>query len=88
MSSKLIEIQFELDFYTEIAQEIAHIKSQIYDGLFYVDDWQVLKEKIIQAGKDQTLSANILDIYYSSTLRLLALRTELLMRDTSHFDGK
>lgn len=88
MSVKLIEIQLELDFYTEIAQQINVIKNNIYAGLFCVEDWRALKEKIIQAGKDQALSADILDVYYSSTLRLLALRTELLMSDTAHLDGK
>lgn len=88
MNSKLIDAQLELDFYSEIAQEITRIKSQIHDGLFYVEDWRALKEKIIEAGKQQILSADILDVYYSSTLRLLALRTELLMNNTSHFDGK
>ena len=88
MSNKLIDTQLELDFITEIAQEITHIKNQIHKGLFFVDDWKALKEKIVEAGKNQILSADILDVYYSSTLRLLALRTELLMSDTAHFDGK
>lgn len=88
MSNKLIDTQLELDFITEIAQEITHIKNQIHKGLFFVEDWKALKEKIIQAGKDQFLSSDILDVYYSSTLRLLTLRTELLMSNTAHFDGK
>lgn len=88
MSNKLIEVQLQLDFATDIAQEITRIKNQIHKGLFFVEDWKALKEKIIQVGKDQLLSADILDVYYSSTLRLLALRTELLMADTAHFDGK
>lgn len=88
MSNKLIEVQLELDFATDIAEEITRIKNQIYKGLFFVEEWKALKEKIIQLGKDQLLSADILDVYYSATLRLLALRTELLMSDTAHFDGK
>lgn len=88
MSTKLIDIQLELDFATDIAQEINRIKNQVHNGLFYVWEWEALKERIIQVGKDQLLSADILDVYYSATLRLLALRTELLMADTAHFDGK
>lgn len=88
MSNKLIDTQLELDFITEIAQEITHIKNQIHKGLFFVEDWKSLKEKIVEAGKNQILSADILDVYYSATLRLLALRTELLMSNTAHFDGK
>lgn len=88
LHGKLIEVQLELDFLTDIAIEINRIEKQIYKGLFFVDDWKALKERIIQAGKDQLLSADILDVYYSATLRLLALRTELLMSDTARFDGK
>lgn len=83
-----IELQLELDFYNEIAQEINHIKSQIHDGRFYFDDWQALKEKILWAFKEQPYSAEILEVLYASTLRLLALHTELLMLATSHFEGK
>lgn len=88
MSTKLIDIQLELDFATDIAIEINRIENQIHNGLFYVWEWEALKERIIQVGKDQLLSADILDVYYSATLRLLALRTELLMSDTAYFDGK